>query len=60
MVCSRLLAARFGQACPRCRPALSNADRRVVGRPLPDGSPTLDEACATRVVLKPHVPRAAS
>ena len=58
-VCSRLLARRFGQACPRCRPALARPAVPVQGRPLPDGCPTLSEVCTTPIGVRRHVPKGA-
>ena len=61
VVCSRLLSQRYGSCCPRCRPALSSASASSSssGRPLPQGSPDLDEACTKKIPVKRHVPKGA-
>ena len=58
-VCSRVLSRRYGNTCPRCRPALARPAVPVQGRPLPDGCPTLDEVCAAPIGVRRHVPKGA-
>ena len=58
-VCSRLLSRRYGNTCPRCRPALARPAVPMQGRPLPDGCPTLDEVCAAPIGVRRHVPKGA-
>ena len=61
-VCSRLLSARYGTACPRCKPALSQA-----GAPCAAGGEgsaeedreRLAEIFGRRVITKKGVPRGA-
>ena len=57
-VCSKLLSTRFGDACPRCRPALRSRTRRQVdhGRPVPDGWPSLQDIFENPIHVKQHVP----
>ncbi|CAJ1343891.1 unnamed protein product [Effrenium voratum] len=57
-VCHRLLAARFGDACPRCRPELTQP-QAAAGRPLDPGCPSLEECFLKRVPTKPVVPKEA-
>eukprot|EP00973_Karenia_brevis_P009388 1270227-Karenia_brevis.AAC.1 len=61
VVCSRLLAVRYGNACPRCRPSLAQHTplRQTSGRPLLDGCPDLSTTRNTKVPLKRHVPKGA-
>ncbi|MBM4023654.1 MAG: hypothetical protein FJ284_15705, partial [Planctomycetes bacterium] len=58
-VCSRLLSTRFGNSCPRCRPAMQSATAPAVGRPLLPNSPSVPEACESKVPVKLHVPKGA-
>ena len=57
-VCSRLLAARFGTSCPRCRPALTSPVLST-GRPLLEGCPSLSQISSVQIPLKLHVPTGA-
>ena len=59
VVCSRLLARRFGHACPRCRPSLARPAPPLQARPLAGGCPTLEEVCTTPCRVKRYVPKRA-
>ena len=64
-VCSRLLARRYGSACPRCRPEMraqsssSSSSSPPPGRPLPSGSPNLAEVFEDSAGVKHQVSQGA-
>ena len=59
-VCSKLLSRRFGDTCPRCRPALlQQVPRPSTGRPLPTDWPSLDDVLTTNIPTKAYVPKGA-
>ena len=58
-VCSKLISQRYGQACPRCRPALHAPPAQQEARPLVGGCPNRETTCTTRIPLKRRVPKGA-
>ena len=59
-VCSRLLSRRFGDACPKCRPALAQpAAAPSTSRPIPPGYPAIREVCTSNVITHRFVPSGA-
>ena len=59
-VCSRLLSRRFGDACPKCRPALAQpATAPSTSRPIPPEYPAIREVCTSNVITRRFVPSGA-
>eukprot|EP00971_Amphidinium_carterae_P352864 6492756-Amphidinium_carterae.1 len=54
-VCHRLIASRFGLACPRCRPALVDGPR-LEERVVPMDYPSIENVMMTHITTRKYVP----
>eukprot|EP00971_Amphidinium_carterae_P338483 6475844-Amphidinium_carterae.1 len=59
-VCHKLIAARFGPSCPRCRPALQReVPPEPMARPIPETWPSAKEIHAAHIPTRKNVPAGA-